>query len=187
MCWDVKQGYSAVRGMLAGPKQERRPDLFYFGELASVEACQAACSYEAACAAFTWMGASTDGGWMGGNRKWDMQCYGRGAQAMTIVPEKKRVAGIKVPCEQLEEMERSFGANPTGLQKVDDVVEEDRHAGLTRQSGSQRETVAHSRDDEGLGVGTATKEAGKSHFLVIESYVCTLRATHLKLTAKALG
>ena len=115
MCWDVKQGYSAVRGMLTGPRQERRPELFYFGEVSAETACQAACDREGGCAAFTWMGASSGGGWLGGNNKWAMQCYGRGAQAMTMVPEKGSIAGIKVDCEQLQETERIFGTNPGRL------------------------------------------------------------------------
>ena len=40
MCWDVKSGYNAVRGLVNSPKKERRPESFYFGETNSFEACQ---------------------------------------------------------------------------------------------------------------------------------------------------
>eukprot|EP00966_Prymnesium_polylepis_P193686 4489367-Prymnesium_polylepis.1 len=120
MCWDIKSGYSAVRGLVNSPKKERRPESFYFGETRSFEECQALCGKTSGCAAYTWMGGGADrGGWLGGGAKWTNQCYGRGAQVMTMVPEKGRTSGIMVPCSQLEEMERSFGANPARLYRAD--------------------------------------------------------------------
>ena len=88
ICWDMKPGYSAVSRMVPKPGSERRPEVFYFGEQSSAEACKSACAVESACAAFTWMGASSGGGaWgfgnAGGDAKWARQCYGRGNQVMT--------------------------------------------------------------------------------------------------------
>ncbi|KAL1511822.1 hypothetical protein AB1Y20_005108 [Prymnesium parvum] len=117
MCWEVKGGYNAVRGLVSSPKKEHRPETFYFGETRSAEACQSLCGKTAECAAYTWMGESSARGWLGGDSKWNHQCYGRGAQAMTMMPEKGRTSGLKVPCEQLREMEKSFGANPGKLYK----------------------------------------------------------------------
>ena len=67
-CWDMKPGYNAVARMVRAPHDERRPELFYFAEFTSIEACRTACDREVGCAAFTWMGAGT-GGWLGGWRK----------------------------------------------------------------------------------------------------------------------
>ena len=56
MCWEMKHGYNAVKGMLRAPKTEKRPDVFYFGESEAMEACLARLEQEDECAAFTWMG-----------------------------------------------------------------------------------------------------------------------------------
>ena len=114
LCWEMKDGYNAVARMVRAPKMEKRPEVFYFGEAQNAELCRGACEQLAECAAFTWMGPAT-GGWMGGNNKWANQCYGRGSQAMTMVPEKGRASGRKVPCSQLEELEKSFGVDPARL------------------------------------------------------------------------
>ena len=109
-CWDMKPGYNAVARMVRAPHDERRPELFYFGEFTSIEACRTACDREVGCAAFTWMGAGT-GGWLGGGNKWARQCYGRGPQSMTMVPDRNYYSGVKVSCEEMAELERSFGVD----------------------------------------------------------------------------
>ena len=79
MCWEMKHGYNAVKGMLRAPKTEKRPNVFYFGEAETMEVCRAQCEKEPECVAFTWMGKSSKGGggWLGGgNNKWTQQCYG---------------------------------------------------------------------------------------------------------------
>ena len=59
----------------------------------------------------------SSGGWLGGGAKWTMQCYGRGSQAMTMVPERDKFSGVKVSCEELAEVERPrrVAASPTWL------------------------------------------------------------------------
>ena len=56
------------------------------------------------------MGAGT-GGWLGGGNKWARQCYGRGPQSMTMVPDRNYYSGVKVSCEEMAELERSFGVD----------------------------------------------------------------------------
>jgi hypothetical protein len=71
LCWEMKDGYNAVSRMVRSPKTERRPEVFYFGEVGEMEACRVACEREDECFAFTWMGPAS-GGWGGG--KWAHQC-----------------------------------------------------------------------------------------------------------------
>eukprot|EP00964_Phaeocystis_antarctica_P014260 scaffold7854_cov76-Phaeocystis_antarctica.AAC.9 len=59
VCWDMKSGYNAVSRMVPSPRAERRPEVFYFGELSGAEQCSVACAKEPACAAFTYMGAAS--------------------------------------------------------------------------------------------------------------------------------
>ena len=124
MCWEMKHGYNAVKGMLRAPRSERRPEVFYFGETDSMEACRNACERNAECAAFTWMGTGK-GGWLGGGAKWSLQCYGRGKQSMTMVPEADKTSGVKMPCAQLEELERSFGVDPARLTRSKEASKAD--------------------------------------------------------------
>lgn len=138
LCWDVKQGYNAVARMVRSPRSERRPETFYFGETKTMEACQLACDRVPECAAFAWMGPPK-GGWAGkmGGDKWAQQCYGRGKQHMTMVPEADRVSGVKVPCAQLEELERSFGVDPSRLQRPTRVSQAEAEGGQAEPSAAK--------------------------------------------------
>ena len=120
LCWEMRDGYNAVARMVKAPKTEKRPDVFYFGEADSMEACRTACEREDECSAFTWMGPAPSGSsaWLNVQQnKWARQCYGRSKQSMTMVPEKGRTSGRKIPCAQLEELEKSFGVDPARLQR----------------------------------------------------------------------
>eukprot|EP00316_Scyphosphaera_apsteinii_P017821 CAMPEP_0119306214 /NCGR_PEP_ID=MMETSP1333-20130426/7019_1 /TAXON_ID=418940 /ORGANISM="Scyphosphaera apsteinii, Strain RCC1455" /LENGTH=192 /DNA_ID=CAMNT_0007309461 /DNA_START=179 /DNA_END=753 /DNA_ORIENTATION=+ len=148
LCWDVKEGYNAVSRMIHAPKKERRPEVFYFGEFDSVQACRQACEQQEQCAAFTWMGVAASGGWLGGGGKWARQCYGRGMQAMTMVPEKGRVSGLKVPCDELKDLQRSTGTNPATMQRgaqsdviYDSAAKPGRQHHQQRQQQKQQQTV----------------------------------------------
>ena len=49
-CWNQYSERNAVYGMVPGPRQESRPNTFYFGDLGDdVEACAAACARESNC------------------------------------------------------------------------------------------------------------------------------------------
>lgn len=95
-------GYNAVARMVQSPKSERRPEVFYFGDVDSAEPCRDACERAgSACAAFAWMGPAKRG-MFGGTDKWARGCYGRagkngrGQALLTMIPEKDRVSGRKV-------------------------------------------------------------------------------------------
>ena len=47
----MKFGYTqyAVSRMVPSPRAERRPEVFYFGELSGAEQCSVACAKEPAC------------------------------------------------------------------------------------------------------------------------------------------
>ena len=161
MCWEMKHGYNAVKGMLKAPRTERRPEVFYFGDSESMEGCRAACEQEDECAAFTWMGAGKGGGWLGGgNAKWSKQCYGRSSKAMTMVPDGERTSGVKMPCAQLEELERSFGTDPARLVRSKEASKADDQAGGVKQAGGGPRSFKLPGQGGGGGGGASDESTG---------------------------
>ncbi|EOD38874.1 hypothetical protein EMIHUDRAFT_223981 [Emiliania huxleyi CCMP1516] len=120
-CWEMKPGYNAISRLVAAPGKERRPDIFFFGETGSADACRGACEAEGpGCAAFAWMGPGKRGVF-GGADKWARGCYGRGASTRTMVPDKERVSGVKArPVYGLEAL--------LGDVDPDSVQQQPRHA-----------------------------------------------------------
>ena len=132
----MKSGYNAVSRMVPSPRAERRPEVFYFGELSGAEQCSVACAKEPACAAFTYMGAAS-GGWGFGNdaAKWARQCYGRSNHVMTMVPDKNKISGVKVSCAEKRERDRMLGVDPAAIGRG----ERQEEAGASQ--GQQKEAV----------------------------------------------
>eukprot|EP00965_Chrysotila_dentata_P177884 5876054-Pleurochrysis_carterae.AAC.1 len=166
VCWHLRSGYNAVRGLIPSPRSEKRNDTFYFGEKGDEVACKQACEVEPACKAFTWMGKGK-GGWLGGNSKWALQCYGRGSQSMTMAPDKDKYSGVKVSCEELEEVERSFGADPSRLQRSASASREREAPKQAAQTTSAKAAAGHPSSATGAsgtqeGPGRRTPESADS-------------------------
>jgi len=149
----MKSGYNAVSRMVPSPRAERRPEVFYFGELSGAEQCSVACAKEPACAAFTYMGAAS-GGWGFGNdaAKWARQCYGRSNQVMTMVPDKNKISGVKVACSEKRERDRMLGVDPAAIGRG----ERQEEAGASQ--GQQKEEGRAGRASPGQAGGARPQE-----------------------------